>query len=59
MTETIKEICQRHGMGPTALSRRFGIPRRTVEDWFAGNRPPTEYVVRMIAEILDMEKSKE
>ena len=34
------------------LAKRFGIPYRTVQDWFGNKRTPPDYVVRMIAEIL-------
>ena len=49
---TIKEICQKYNLGQTALSRRFGIPLRTVQQWYAGDRNPPPYVVDMITEIL-------
>lgn len=52
---TIKEICQKYNLGQTALSRRFGIPLRTVQQWYAGDRNPPPYVVDMITWILDQE----
>lgn len=48
----IKELCQKYGLGQTALSRRLGIPVRTVEDWFAGRRTPPPYLVAMLREML-------
>ena len=53
---TIKEICQKYGLGQSALARRFGIPIRTVQQWYAGDRTPPAYVVAMIKEILDLER---
>ena len=52
---TIKEVCERYQISQSALARRFGIPLRTVQDWHGSRRTPPEYVVRMIAEILDRE----
>lgn len=55
-TRTIKGICEEYGMGQTALSRRFGIPLRTVQDWHSGRSNPPEYVVNMIADLLEYDK---
>lgn len=53
--KTIKEICDEYGLKQIELSRRFGIPIRTVQDWYRGIRIPPEYVVTMIEEILKKE----
>ena len=50
--KTIKDICTEYGLSQTALSRRFDIPWRTVQNWYAGVRNPPDYVVRMMDEIL-------
>ena len=50
--KTIKEICSEYGLKQIELSRRFGIPPRTVQDWYRGIRVPPEYVVNMIEELL-------
>lgn len=50
--KTIKELCTEYGLTQTELSQRFGIPYRTVQDWYRGVRVPPEYVVRMIEELL-------
>lgn len=55
--KTIKIICDTCGMGQTALSRRFGIPLRTVQDWYSGRSNPPAYVVNMIADLLESEKN--
>ena len=49
-------ICERYGLGQTALARQFGIPLRTVQDWYSGRRPAPEYVVDMIDRLLSLEK---
>ena len=56
-TKTIKTLCDTYGMGQTALSRRFGIPLRTVQDWYSGRSNPPEYVVNMIAALLDYDQA--
>ena len=50
--KTIKDLCTEYGLSQTALSRRFDIPWRTVQNWYAGVRNPPDYVVRMMDEIL-------
>lgn len=54
---TIKEICEQYSIGQSALARRFGIPIRTVQQWYAGDRTPPPYVVAMIKEILEFESN--
>lgn len=61
MTEnakTIKILCEAYGMGQTALSRRFGIPLRTVQDWYSGRSNPPSYVVNMIADLLEYDQKE-
>ena len=50
---TIKEICEKYQLSQTALAKRFGIPLRTVQDWYGERRTPPEYVVRMMVELLE------
>ena len=40
------------GVTQTQLSRRFGIPLRTVQSWALGERQSPSYVTRMIFELL-------
>lgn len=50
--KTLKDLCTEYGLGQSALARRFDIPLRTVQNWYAGVRIPPAYVIRMIDEIL-------
>lgn len=50
--KTIKELCEEYGLSQTALAKRFDIPLRTIQDWYAGRRTPPDYVVRMMDELL-------
>lgn len=49
---TIKELCEKYGLRQVELSRRFGIPLRTIEDWCAGRRNPPAYLLIMIDALL-------
>ena len=53
---TIKELCEQYGLSQAGLSRKFGIPPRTVQDWYAGRKPVKDYVLRMMAAVLRYEK---
>lgn len=59
MPKTIREICEEYGLSQTELSKRFGIPLRTVQNWHGGVRIPPPYVVAMIERILDKETPKD
>lgn len=45
---TIKEIRQKYNLTQRQLSDITGIPKRTIENWDAGERKPPEYMARLI-----------
>lgn len=49
---TIKDLCTFYEITQTRLARRFDIPLRTVQDWYAGRRTPPAYVAMMLEELL-------
>lgn len=53
--KTIKDICTEYGLKQTELAKRFGIPLRTIQNWYTGVRKPHDYVVRMMDELLKKE----
>ena len=53
---TIKELRQQTGLSQTAFAKYFEIPLRTVQDWEQGKRTPPEYLVKLMAEKLKMNK---
>lgn len=50
---SIQQFIKTSGMTHKELSDRFGIPKRTIEDWSRGARKCPDYVVNMMSEILD------
>ena len=56
---TIKELCETYGITQIELHRRYGIPYRTVQDWYAGRRTPPDYVVNMLAELLKVAQDQQ
>lgn len=53
---TIKEIAIEYSMTLTAISKRFNIPYRTVQNWSAEVNKCPDYVLNMISEILEKEQ---
>lgn len=45
---TIKEARIRACMTQKQLSEMLGIPSRTIEDWEAGRRKPSDYVEKLV-----------
>ena len=53
---TIAQMCEKYGYSQTALAKKFEIPLRTVQDWYAGRRVPPWYVISMMCRLLEAEK---
>lgn len=49
---TFPELLARHGLSQAAFARTFGIPYRTVQDWYAGISRCPKYLFCMAAELL-------
>lgn len=49
---TITDIISASGVSMAEISRRFGIPYRTLQGWAHGERKPPEYVLRLLAAAL-------
>ena len=54
---TIREICTEYGYTQSDLARRFGIPLRTIQNWYNDVRTPPDYIPSMMIEILEQEKN--
>nr|MCR5673101.1 helix-turn-helix domain-containing protein [Lachnospiraceae bacterium] len=53
---TIKELRESTGMMRKEFSEHTGIPVRTLEDWEAGRRTPPDYIPRLLAYQIKIEK---
>lgn len=51
---TVREICNAANLTQSALAARFGIPKRTVEDWCRGVAKCAPYIRRMMCECLGL-----
>lgn len=50
---TIKEARLKAGLTQQAMSERFGIPKRTIENWEGGQRKPPEWAERLLLDKLE------
>ena len=56
LKEKLIELRKSTGMNRKQFSEYFGIPYRTFQDWELGNRRIPEYLLRLIAYKVEMEK---
>jgi DNA-binding transcriptional regulator YiaG len=55
---TFRELRASTGMTQQAFAERFGIPKRTIENWDSGISKPPPYVIGMMEEILGKPSQK-
>ena len=53
----IREIRQLTGLSQVKFAERYGIPRRTIEGWEAGERTPPDYVVKLLERAVKMDEN--
>ena len=51
----IKAIRKRTGLTQAAFGERYGIPKRTVENWEGGKNDPPTYVVKMLERLVEID----
>lgn len=44
----IKELRMLSGLSQQAFSEKYGIPKRSIENWEGGKRNPPEYVISLL-----------
>ncbi|MBR5348677.1 MAG: helix-turn-helix domain-containing protein [Lachnospiraceae bacterium] len=55
IADRIKELRKETGLSQSKFSAKFGIPVRTLQQWEQGISAPPEYLVRMMAYIMQLE----
>ena len=56
ISDKIKELRKGTGLSQSKFAAKFGIPVRTLQQWEQGISAPPEYLVRMMAYIMLLEK---
>ena len=46
--ETIKEIMEYSGLSQAKFSEKYGIPKRSLENWESGSRKCPDYVISLL-----------
>ncbi|MBR1571720.1 MAG: helix-turn-helix domain-containing protein [Lachnospiraceae bacterium] len=57
ISDKIKELRKSTGLSQSKFSAKFGIPVRTLQQWEQGISAPPEYLIRMMAYIMQLEKN--
>ena len=57
ISDRIRELRKKTGLSQSKFSAKFGIPVRTLQQWEQGKSAPPEYLVRMMAYIMQLEKN--
>ena len=53
---TIKEIRAMTGLSQARFAEKYGIPKRTIESWEAGDRNPPPYVIKLLDRVIRYER---
>ena len=56
---TVKELCKIYKTRQSELARMFGIPYRTVQDWYHGRRDPPPYIITLLQKYLNQRDNLE
>ena len=55
--DRIKELRKKTGLSQSRFAAKFEIPVRTLQQWEQGISAPPEYLVRMMAYIMQLEEN--
>lgn len=53
---TIKELRAMTGLSQAQFSEKYGIPKRSIENWEGGQRVPPPYVIKLLEIAIEKEK---
>lgn len=56
---TVKVLCKIYKIRQSELARMFGIPYRTVQDWYHGRRDPPTYIIALLQKYLNQKDNLE
>ena len=58
ISDRIKELRKKTGLSQSKFAAKFEIPVRTLQQWEQGISAPPEYLIRMMAYIMELEKEE-
>ena len=56
---TFGELVEYYNLEPADLSKKYGIPVRTVYSWYQGTRRPPDYLITMIQRLEEVHNGLE
>ena len=56
-SKILKQLRKKTGLSQSKFSAKFGIPVRTLQQWEQGISAPPEYLIRMMAYIMQLEEN--
>lgn len=55
MSKDIKAIREQTGLSQAAFCKQYDIPLRTLQHWEAQTRIPAEYIIKLLARVVNMD----
>lgn len=55
---TVKELREITGLTQAQFSEKYGIPKRSIENWEGGQRVPPPYIINLLQIVIRAEKEK-
>ena len=55
---TIKQIREYSGLSQSKFSEKYGIPKRTIENWESGIRKCPDYVISLLERVVESDMSE-
>lgn len=59
MSNDIKALRAQTGLSQVAFSKQYGIPLRTLQHWEAKTRIPADYIIKLLARVVNIDYPKE
>ena len=56
--KTIKEIREYSGLSQAKFSEKYGIPKRSLENWESGSRKCPDYVISLLERVVESDMSE-
>lgn len=53
--DKVKKLRERTGFSQANFAERYGIPKRTIENWESGVNAPPPYVLKMLEKMVEQD----
>ena len=52
ITMEVKEMREMLGLSQAKFAKKYGIPKRSIENWESGNRVPPKYLLDLLERVV-------